>query len=678
MPGPSAARARIAYQPALDGIRGIGLCFVLASHAGFDWAKGGFFWVSTFFTLSGYLIATLLLREHDSHGTISLRTFWARRFRRLMPAALLALLGIAVFGATVADGAQLERLRGDALAALLYVANWRFIVTDTSYADLFVEPSPVQHFWTLSIEEQFYLLLPVGLLAGVRAAGGRLRVVAAGLVALMVASVLWSRHLLAADVPIDRMYFGTDTRAPELLGGVLLAVVLHRWTPMPGSGAARAVRAGGAAALGVMLVLTFSVFRTDRWLYDGWLGVYALVSMAAVAGAIQDGSVVRRALSVRPLPWIGRLSYGAYLFHWPLFLWLDEDRTGLEPWPLFAVRSVLALGLAWLSLRFVEQPIREGRRLVGPPLRVVVPTSVAVVVASLLLVTVDPPPPAVDLTGGEQAMPVMPAMQRADATMPALRSTTTLAAGAPSTTPPPTTVLPTAAPTTSAAPAGPVRVLVVGDSQAWVLGNALGRWADGRDDVVVWNQATRGCGIVRGGEARRMGEITQGVCDDWAVRWDATITDFTPDVVVVLSGSWDFIDRKLPTWPAFLSFGDPTFDSHLVAEYEAAAALLGRDGARVLWLTTPCYQLEGFGDDPRHLNDDLLPLVAADTPQVEIVDLFAQVCPDGRFTQQVVGLDGARPDGLHLSDAAADRVAGWLGPQALDAQASSTTTDRRG
>lgn len=674
-------RALLAYEPALDGVRGLGLLFVMATHAGFAWAKGGFLWVSTFFTLSGYLIATLLLIEHERHGAISLRAFWSRRFRRLMPAALVALGGVAAFGATIAEGAQLQRLRGDALAAMGYVANWRFIVNETEYADLFVEPSPVQHFWTLSIEEQFYVFLPLALLGGLRAARGRVAPLLVMLVGACAASILWMRHLLDSGVPIDRLYFGTDTRLVELLAGVLLAVVLSRWKPGATKIGHRAIAGAGAVALGVMLLWTFTVFRTDRWLYEGGLALYAGLSMVAIAAGLQPDSLVRRVLSVHPLPWIGRLSYGAYLFHWPLFLWIDEARTGLTSWPLFAVRVAVTFGLAWLSLTYIERPIRDGRAIVGPRVRAIVPSAVAAVVLLLVAVTMEPPPGAVTLTGADQAMPEVvarPLVTATPATAGVVRfgSSPTTADAAPTTAP--STALPSASDTSTSgahddsAPlpietttevTEPVRMLVVGDSQAWVLGNALVRWAEHSDLAVVWNQAVRGCGIVRGGEAKRLGEITQGACEDWEPYLAEAVTAFQPDVVVALSGSWDFIDRRLPEWPDFLSYGDPVFDAHLVEEYRTATQSLGAGGASVVWLTTPCYELEGFGDDPRHLNDVLLPRVVESTPDVKVVDLFARVCPGGRFTQELGGLSNVRPDGLHLSDVAADWVAAWLGPQ---------------
>jgi peptidoglycan/LPS O-acetylase OafA/YrhL len=146
---------------------------VLFYHGGYAWAKGGFLGVSTFFTLSGFLITNLLLREFDRTRHIALGEFWTRRFRRLLPAAIVALLGIAVYGWLFATPEQLADLRGDMIAALLYVANWRFFFSGLSYGELFSAPSPVQHFWSLAIEEQFYLFFPLAVFLALRFGGRR-------------------------------------------------------------------------------------------------------------------------------------------------------------------------------------------------------------------------------------------------------------------------------------------------------------------------------------------------------------------------------------------------------------------------------------------------------------------------------------------------------------------------
>jgi peptidoglycan/LPS O-acetylase OafA/YrhL len=181
-------RARLPHHAGLDGIRGLAVVAVLAYHGGFGWARGGYIGVSVFFTLSGFLITTLLLAEHRRDGRVGLRAFWGRRFRRLLPAAVVALVGVCLFSLTVATPGQRRGIHADVLAALAYVANWRFVFKDVSYGDLFDEPSPVLHFWSLAIEEQFYVFFPLLVVAVLAVGRGRRSVLAGGL-ALLAGSV---------------------------------------------------------------------------------------------------------------------------------------------------------------------------------------------------------------------------------------------------------------------------------------------------------------------------------------------------------------------------------------------------------------------------------------------------------------------------------------------------------
>jgi len=623
--GTAGARARIPYQPSLDGFRGIGVTFVLLIHGGFEFARGGFLSVSTFFTLSGYLITSLLIVEHRRHGSISAKAFWSRRFRRLMPAAVVTLIGVCLFGVLFADASQLARLRGDGISALFYVANWHFIFTNATYADLFASPSPVQHFWTLSIEEQFYLFVPILLGVGLWLGRGKWRVVAAIIGAMTVASVVWTIHLANSGVDADRLYFGTDTRLPELSLGVLLGILLAHWHPKFSALGARVLEVLGFVAIGTYLLMTFTVNRTDAWLYRGGLTAYALFSCLLVFCLIQPGSRAGKALSFKPIVWMGLLSYTVYLVHFPIFLVLTPERTHLPQIPLFALRFVTTVGISYAIYRLVEQPIRTGHRLNGRAAMIAVPLSFLVVTAGFLVVTMNPPPPDLNLAGDDQIDP------------------------------------PKVAP-------GATKIMIVGDSQAWVLGNALRRWAEANPTkAAVWDAAGRGCGIMRGGTTLRLGKETQGVCEDWDVEWKKKLERFDPDVVMVMSSGWDWVPRKLPEWSDYKKYGDPTFDAKMVDDYKQAADLLSSHGAQVVWLTNACYELEGFStDDPRHGNNDLIPQVVASKPdKVRVYDFFADICPNGTYTRELFGDPNGRPDGLHLSDRAADAYAAQLMPKMI-------------
>ena len=215
------------YHLGLDGLRAVAMFVMLLYHADFSWARGAFLSLSQFFTLSGFLIMSLLIRVHDKTGDVGLRRFWSNRFRRLMPAALLVLAGVVVFGATIADASQLRSLPGQVAGCLLYVVNWVFIFTQQSYVTLFASPSPVQHFWSLAVEEQFYLLMPVGLWLLLRRTRSMKTIgIVFGAVALLSTTELIVLYSTGAG--FDRVYYGTDTRASEILVGVVLAAVVSR------------------------------------------------------------------------------------------------------------------------------------------------------------------------------------------------------------------------------------------------------------------------------------------------------------------------------------------------------------------------------------------------------------------------------------------------------------------
>ena len=359
----STDRTGIRHLPGLDGLRGLAVLVVVAFHAGFENMVGGYLGVSTFFTLSGFLITSLLLNEADRTGSVAVRSFWGRRFRRLLPAALATLAAVVLlFTPFVATADQRASMRGNVLASLFDVANWHDIIKGNSYADLFTAPSPVLHFWSLSIEEQFYVVFPILLLGIWIATRGRRGLLAATLGTLAIFSVLEPFVFSMSD---DRVYFGTDTRAAELLLGSLLAVLLAH-EPFRRKLALRlrwrsAAIWAGAIALVVQAWWWWSLPQTTSWLYRGGFAFYALLTCAVVIAAALPSGPMRSVMSWSVLRWFGGLSYGIYLIHWPMFLTVRQLWPEIGRWPQTIVAVGITIVLALGSYHFIEQPIRLRR-----------------------------------------------------------------------------------------------------------------------------------------------------------------------------------------------------------------------------------------------------------------------------------------------------------------------------
>lgn len=373
------------YLPALDGLRGISMLAIFAYHLQYGWAAGGYISVDVFFGLSGFLITGLLIEERVTQGAIRLRGFWARRARRLLPALVAMLLLLAVWVTVTKGGTPIDlgQLRSAALATLLYVANWQQIFAHQSYWAGFASQSPLKHTWTLGIEEQFYLLWPlvmVAVLAGGvarrRASARRRRprprraveawrrtglVVTVGGTLLSAGWMAWLRHHGAS---VNRVYLGTDTRAFDLLAGAMVAFVVAA-RPEPRRRARRALHALGlVAAAGFALCWWRCAVPfgdgPPQWMTDGGFLLVALCIAGVIADVRQTLSgPVGAVLRFRPLRWVGKISYGLYLWHFPMIVELTPQRTGLNGAGLDVERIVCTFAAASLSFYLLERPVRR-------------------------------------------------------------------------------------------------------------------------------------------------------------------------------------------------------------------------------------------------------------------------------------------------------------------------------
>ncbi len=393
------------FVPALDGLRAIAVFGVMLYHGGAPAMAGGFLGVNVFFVLSGFLITSLLLGEWAKRLTIRLGQFWARRARRLLPALLVMLLGVAIYAKVFVSPGAFANLRLDTLSSLFYVANWHFIFAGANYFDLTGQPSPLSHMWSLAIEEQFYIVWPPVVLVLLRL-GERLRpsrrlwpvlgVALAGALASAVDMRLSYFH----GASITRLYEGTDTRSQDILVGAVLAIALAMWArarpPLPpgpatdpprphlhrrrgprikpitawevsSPGMRVALQVLGWAAVGGAAVIwsqlgSGTAFGPSPVLFEGGFFLFAvLVATVIFCVLTAQAAPLSRSLGNGVFRYVGRISYGTYLWHFPLFALLSATRVHLYGLPLLAVRIAVTLVVATGSYYLVEQPVRRGR-----------------------------------------------------------------------------------------------------------------------------------------------------------------------------------------------------------------------------------------------------------------------------------------------------------------------------
>jgi len=358
MPQPIGNDAR--YMPGLDGLRAIAVLAVIAYHLGLGWARGGLLGVGMFFVLSGYLITDLLIAQRRRNGRLDLKNFVLRRARRLLPAMLLMVAAV-LLGMLLAAPDRIAALQAELAADLLFVSNWWLIYHDVSYFESFGPASPFGHFWSLAVEEQFYLLWPLILLICIRITPTRAKL--AGLIAgLAVVSALGMALLYEPGADPSRIYYGTDTRAFGLLIGAVLAILLPSWKLALMRKSRKTVRLDFVGGAGLLIILAMMAFADEysSLLYQGGLVMFSLLTALVIAAAAHPHARIGAVLGSKPLRWLGVRSYGIYLWHYPIIVLTTPTIDGPTDWLRNALQIAVVVGLAECSWRFVEEPIRRG------------------------------------------------------------------------------------------------------------------------------------------------------------------------------------------------------------------------------------------------------------------------------------------------------------------------------
>ena len=641
--------------PALNGIRGVAVALVLIGHSGIPGVAGGFIGVDVFFVLSGFLITSLLLDEIGRTGRLDLGAFWIRRARRLLPALLLMVLAV-IAARLLFPPDAVGALRSDAVAAFLWVANWAFVSQETDYFSQGAPPSPLQHTWSLGVEEQYYLIWPLlivaaaVLLAAIARRRKKTPTIVAVRRAVLVLALLGTAAsateaiLMASDASLNRVYFGTDTRAQALLIGAAAAALLVRdWPamlagwPLIRSRWGRWLAAGvPVAGVAVLAAITHVATGSAAEFRNGLLIVVAVAAVAVIAPvALEQRGPVAWVLATPPLVALGVISYGVYLWHWPVFLVLTGERTGWTGYPLFAARCAITVAVAAGSWWLIERPVRRWRPVHVPQLRLAAATIATAVAVATVVVPV-----------GTRIDPSSP-----DITQAALVS--------------PVETVRVAAPV-QAGPR-PHTVSVFGDSIGWTMM----RYLPPTPGISFLDRTTIGCGLVRGGPYRYSGQPLEQKpeCDAWPERWTQRIGHDRPDVALMVVGRWETVDRK---WNGrWAHIGQPDFDAYLESELRRALDILGSTGALVVVTTEP-YNRHGEQadgtlypeDQPSRVNqwNTLLRKVVNGRPNVTVLDLNKKLGPNGSYTNKINGVQ-VRSDGVHPTPNAVK----WLTPWLLDA-----------
>ncbi len=689
---------RLGHLPALDGLRGIAIVIVLLYHHSITWMTGGELTVSMFFTLSGFLITRLMVAEWDSSGTISLRRFYERRARRLFPASFIVLLLVAIIW-TFFPGSGRRLGVWEWFSGLAYFENIYLQSAGKDYGGLFGLGNPLQHLWSLSLEEQVYIVFPILCLVALNTSvrGARVKTersedvsgaisttsawrLFAVLTALAVGAIalgawyrshppLWSKvpGLDAQCTGSSCAYYATEVRVGEFLLGAAFGVLWMVWSRAPRIIEVLRHRVSSTISWPTLVfayVVWFTVGWQNDWghLFFPWaVLVNGLLTLVLIAFAIA-GTGMCRFLSWRPIAWLGHVTYTTYLVHWPMFLLWDSWRLDPNLWRLrvpgtswvtvdhfwiFIGKAASTMIVVVIIYYMVENPVRLRRMWMGARLFMWLGV-IAIAGAAVVLIGIDRRASADDVLSTLDAE-ALALQNQALANLPDLPAD--------------------ASERSDIEPDLPSRVLMVGDSQSWVLASGLDEWEVTHGVQVVPSPGV-GCGIAENTPIEYLGieQDSRPGCQQWREALPKIAAKFRPNVIVVVGGAADLSNRRLPGGSAWTHIGQAAYDEWLLEQFAEFVDAIHVEGARIIWYSSPDinprYVAGQTGTPPfdeadpertRRYNE-LIERFAETDDRVVFVDFASAVKqhPGGQFES------GMRPDGAHIDLAQAPELIEWI------------------
>ena len=658
---------KMGYQPTLDGVRAVSVIAVMLYHAGFSWAHGGFFGVEVFFVVSGFLITSLLIEEHDGSGKVGLGQFYLRRARRLLPALFTVLIVVGVWAVFWGSTEQQVALRRDYPWGIGYVANWGAIFSEGSYWGAGA-PKLLRHLWSLAVEEQWYLLWPLTFIAirKVGRSGARAdERIAARLAGVSVAVMIGTSLAQAFGwVSSNALYLSTVTRSSGLLLGAAMAFVWRPWRrvgkrPAQGSGPPLGPAAVVALLVLAAMVVVGRVEYSTTYLWQ--LPLVTIASAVLVAVVVHPWATGPRAIfGWQPLVEVGKRSYGLYLWSWPISAMVGADEGSFSK---FVLAMAITIPVSEACYRLIEAPIRRGAlgrwwktRQRPDWNRITVQGAVAAValVVPLTLFFADRPAvfdPAADAGNSDVVFDPNAAAGVDPTTTPSAEASVPASEVAVSD---PATSTTAAAPVTTAASL-PRRVVIVGDSTAHSL--AINLPSGIESTFTIGDGSVEGCSVYDSGKGVSTRPYTRTFdgCAGWSDKWVAAAQSVNAEVALVVLGAWDVFDVQTADGQT-LVFGTPANDQRFIAGVQEGIDKLSAIGVKVALLEIPCMRpqdvqgagvpaLPERGDDARvaHLNDLLRQVAAANPATTTFVNGPAEYCADPAIAADLA----YRWDGVH-------------------------------